>query len=217
MYISDQSKVAKRKTVCYLNSRYKLVGRQSWHVQAWQGAPHVLCPVMLCHSYVHIYTYIYTQYTFWSNVRVPQSVRRTLEVQTKKLHLPVVDRTPLEPPLIVVAVVGPPKGGKITLISSRPWYSTACTDQSTTPPSVRVCWSLTASHQCHSQSVRRTLDMQTKKLHLPLVDRMPLEPPPIVVAVACTDQSTTIWECVLIVAAASSHHCTNATPLAELL
>ena len=39
-------------------------------------------------------------------------------MQTKKLHLPVVDRTPLEPPPIVVAVVGPPKVGKSTLISS---------------------------------------------------------------------------------------------------
>ena len=57
-------------------------------------------------------------FTFKSTVRAARSVRRTLDVQTKKLHLPVVDRTPLEPPPIVVAVVGPPKVGKSTLISS---------------------------------------------------------------------------------------------------
>ena len=38
-------------------------------------------------------------------------------MQTKKHHLPVMDRTPLEPPPIVVVVVGPPKIGKSTLIS----------------------------------------------------------------------------------------------------
>ena len=56
--------------------------------------------------------------TFKSTVRAARSVRRTLDMQTRKLHLPVVDRTPLEPPPIVVAVVGPPKVGKSTLISS---------------------------------------------------------------------------------------------------
>ncbi|XP_038061979.1 ribosome biogenesis protein BMS1 homolog isoform X2 [Patiria miniata] len=45
-----------------------------------------------------------------------QSVRRTLDIKTKKHHIPVVDRTPLEPPPIVIAVVGPPKVGKSTLI-----------------------------------------------------------------------------------------------------
>ena len=52
-------------------------------------------------------------FTFNSTVRAARSVRRTLDVQTKK-----VDLTPLEPPPIVVAVVGPPKVGKSTLISS---------------------------------------------------------------------------------------------------
>ncbi|XP_071805249.1 ribosome biogenesis protein BMS1 homolog [Asterias amurensis] len=45
-----------------------------------------------------------------------RSVRRTLDIKTKKHHIPVVDRTPLEPPPIVIAVVGPPKVGKSTLI-----------------------------------------------------------------------------------------------------
>ena len=47
------------------------------------------------------------------------SIRRTLDVQTRKLHLPVVNRMSFEPPPIVVAAeVGPPKVGKSTLISS---------------------------------------------------------------------------------------------------
>ena len=39
-------------------------------------------------------------------------------MQTKKRHLPVMDWTPLEPPPVVVVVVGPPKIGQSTLISS---------------------------------------------------------------------------------------------------
>lgn len=42
--------------------------------------------------------------------------RRTADIKEKKHHIPVVDRTPLEPPPIVVAVVGPPKVGKTTLV-----------------------------------------------------------------------------------------------------
>lgn len=41
-----------------------------------------------------------------------------MDVKEKKHHIPVVDRTPIEPPPIVVAVVGPPKVGKTTLIHS---------------------------------------------------------------------------------------------------
>lgn len=41
---------------------------------------------------------------------------RTQDLKTKKHHIPVVDRTPLEPPPIVVVVMGPPKVGKSTLI-----------------------------------------------------------------------------------------------------
>ena len=43
-------------------------------------------------------------------------IYRTLDIKEKKHHIPVVDRTPLEPPPVVVAVVGPPKVGKTTLI-----------------------------------------------------------------------------------------------------
>ncbi|KAI6218038.1 Bms1-type G domain-containing protein [Aphelenchoides fujianensis] len=38
------------------------------------------------------------------------------DLSEKKKHIPVVDRTPLEPPPIVVAVVGPAKVGKTTLV-----------------------------------------------------------------------------------------------------
>ena len=41
---------------------------------------------------------------------------RILDVKEKKHHIPVVDRTPVEPPPVVVGVVGPPKVGKTTLI-----------------------------------------------------------------------------------------------------
>ena len=45
-------------------------------------------------------------------------VHRALDKQTRKHHIPEVDRTPLEPPPTLVAVVGPPKCGKTTLIRS---------------------------------------------------------------------------------------------------
>lgn len=41
---------------------------------------------------------------------------RTQDIKTKKQHIPLVDRTPLEPPPIVIAIVGPPKVGKSTLL-----------------------------------------------------------------------------------------------------
>ena len=41
---------------------------------------------------------------------------RTLDKKEKKHHVPVVDRTPVEPPPILVAIVGPPKVGKTTLL-----------------------------------------------------------------------------------------------------
>ena len=46
-----------------------------------------------------------------------QSDKYKLDMQTKKRHLPVMDRTPLELPPIVLAMVGPPRIGKSTLIS----------------------------------------------------------------------------------------------------
>lgn len=51
-----------------------------------------------------------------SAVRMARSFHRTQDLKTKKHHVPVVDRTPLEPPPIVVVVTGPPKVGKSTLI-----------------------------------------------------------------------------------------------------
>lgn len=44
--------------------------------------------------------------------------RRKQDLQEKKHHIPLVDRTPLEPPPFIVAVVGPPKVGKSTVIRS---------------------------------------------------------------------------------------------------
>lgn len=44
--------------------------------------------------------------------------RRKQDLQTKKHHIPLVDSTPDEPPPIVIAVVGPPKVGKSTLINN---------------------------------------------------------------------------------------------------
>merc|ERR1719354_1506761 len=44
-----------------------------------------------------------------------RTFHRAQDLKTKKHHIPLVDRTPLEPPPVVV-VVGPPKVGKSTLI-----------------------------------------------------------------------------------------------------
>lgn len=41
---------------------------------------------------------------------------RSQDIKTKKHHIPLVDRTPLEPPPVVIVVMGPPKVGKSTLI-----------------------------------------------------------------------------------------------------
>ncbi|CAG8715208.1 1714_t:CDS:2, partial [Funneliformis mosseae] len=51
--------------------------------------------------------------------RPPEKLaRRKQELDQKKLHVPLVDRTPTEPPPVIVAVVGPPQTGKTTLIKS---------------------------------------------------------------------------------------------------
>ncbi|CAI6344416.1 unnamed protein product [Macrosiphum euphorbiae] len=52
-----------------------------------------------------------------SVVNAQRRFRRAQDLDTKKQHIPLVDRTPLEPPPIIVAVVGPPKVGKTTLIN----------------------------------------------------------------------------------------------------
>ncbi|CAH2321746.1 ribosome biogenesis BMS1 homolog [Pelobates cultripes] len=55
-------------------------------------------------------------FTVQSAVRMAKNFHRTQDLKTRKHHIPVVDRTPLEPPPVVVVVVGPPKVGKSTLI-----------------------------------------------------------------------------------------------------
>ncbi|CAG5122656.1 unnamed protein product, partial [Candidula unifasciata] len=48
--------------------------------------------------------------------KAAKAFRRTADIKTKKQHIPKVDRSPTEPPPIVVAIVGPPKVGKSTLL-----------------------------------------------------------------------------------------------------
>ena len=50
--------------------------------------------------------------------------RRKQDIQERRFHLPLPDRTPLEPPPVVVALVGPPKVGKSTLVKSLVKYFT---------------------------------------------------------------------------------------------
>lgn len=50
--------------------------------------------------------------------KAAKQVHRALDKETNKHHVPLVDRTAVEPPPIVVAVVGPPKVGKTTLINN---------------------------------------------------------------------------------------------------
>ncbi|KNE66331.1 hypothetical protein AMAG_10553 [Allomyces macrogynus ATCC 38327] len=53
-----------------------------------------------------------------SGRRAEKMARRKEELNQKKLHVPLVDRTPIEPPPVVIAVAGPPGTGKSTLIRS---------------------------------------------------------------------------------------------------
>ncbi|ORX61911.1 DUF663-domain-containing protein [Hesseltinella vesiculosa] len=57
-------------------------------------------------------------YAFQSSKKAERQVRRNVDLGEKKLHVPLVDRTPIESPPVVVAVVGPPGSGKSTLIRS---------------------------------------------------------------------------------------------------
>ncbi|ORY75803.1 hypothetical protein BCR37DRAFT_172552 [Protomyces lactucae-debilis] len=50
--------------------------------------------------------------------RAEKQARRTADVDQKKLHVPLVDRTPDEAPPVIIAVMGPPGTGKTTLIKS---------------------------------------------------------------------------------------------------
>ncbi|XP_023126979.2 ribosome biogenesis protein BMS1 homolog [Amphiprion ocellaris] len=51
-----------------------------------------------------------------SATRMAKTFHRAQDIKTRKHHIPLVDRTPLKPPPIVIVVVGPPKVGKSTLI-----------------------------------------------------------------------------------------------------
>ncbi|KAJ8365158.1 hypothetical protein SKAU_G00139890 [Synaphobranchus kaupii] len=51
-----------------------------------------------------------------SAVRMARTFHRAQDLKAKKHHIPLVDRSPLEPPPVVVVVVGPPRVGKSTLI-----------------------------------------------------------------------------------------------------
>lgn len=45
-----------------------------------------------------------------------KQAQRTSDLKEKKLHVPLKDRTPIEPPPVIVAVVGPPKVSIQTLV-----------------------------------------------------------------------------------------------------
>lgn len=55
-------------------------------------------------------------FTFNSAIGAERRFRRKQDIDTKKTHIPLVDRTPVEPPPILVAVVGPPQVGKSLVI-----------------------------------------------------------------------------------------------------
>ena len=53
-----------------------------------------------------------------SGRRAEKQARRNVERDQTRLHVPLVDRTPDEPPPVIVAIVGPPGVGKTTLVKS---------------------------------------------------------------------------------------------------
>ena len=55
-------------------------------------------------------------FTYKSAVKAAKAVRRNLDRDSKRQHVPTVDRTPVEPPPMCVAIVGPPKVGKTLLL-----------------------------------------------------------------------------------------------------
>ncbi|KAI8390979.1 uncharacterized protein BYT42DRAFT_555079 [Radiomyces spectabilis] len=57
-------------------------------------------------------------FSFQSAAKAEKTARRNFDIGEKKLHVPLVDRTPIEAPPVVIAVVGPPGTGKSTLIKS---------------------------------------------------------------------------------------------------
>jgi len=57
-------------------------------------------------------------------VRFEKDFRRSADIKNKKLRIPVADRSSEYPPPLIVAVVGPPRVGKTTLIKSLVKYYT---------------------------------------------------------------------------------------------
>lgn len=55
-------------------------------------------------------------FAFKSAAKAQKQFLRTQDFKSKKHHIPVVDRTPLEPPPVIVSIVGGPKSGKSTLL-----------------------------------------------------------------------------------------------------
>lgn len=53
-----------------------------------------------------------------STIRAERQFRRKEDLTAKKQHIPLIDQTPDEPPPVLIAVVGPPKVGKSTLINN---------------------------------------------------------------------------------------------------
>lgn len=54
-------------------------------------------------------------FTFQSAGRAEKTARRNFDLGEKKLHVPLVDRTPIEAPPVVIAVVGPPGVSLVTI------------------------------------------------------------------------------------------------------
>ncbi|KAH9268996.1 arf-GAP with GTPase, ANK repeat and PH domain-containing protein 9 [Batrachochytrium salamandrivorans] len=57
-------------------------------------------------------------FTSFSSRNADKAIRRNSEKDQRKLHVPLVDRSPIDAAPFIVAVVGPPKTGKTTLIKS---------------------------------------------------------------------------------------------------
>jgi len=72
-------------------------------------SPAALCPLSLPPSQA---------FALRSVASATRRTRRRLDQEEKKQHAPLIDRTPEEPPPVLVAVVGPPGVGKSTVIRS---------------------------------------------------------------------------------------------------
>ncbi|KAI3654767.1 hypothetical protein MP228_000147 [Amoeboaphelidium protococcarum] len=55
-------------------------------------------------------------FAFANSGKANRTGRRNADISERRLHVPLVDRTPEQQPPVIVAVVGPPKTGKSTLI-----------------------------------------------------------------------------------------------------